>query len=162
MQTAIPTLSSAVGKGQLGVGEVNAVRAWAYSATPPNPNAPLLQYVKTLSNGTRVFDAAAWQTAALSNAAWDSAAWSDAAWSSAAWSSAAWSSAAWSDAAWASAAWGSAAWSDAAWSDAAWSDAAWADGAETESDGTTPIASADDQAAAEAGLLADVTQATQP
>jgi serine protease AprX len=158
MQTAMPSLSTAVGKGQLGVGEVNAIRAWAYTGSPPNPNTALLQYVTTAADGSRVFNAAAWQSAALSSAAWSSAAWSDAAWSSAAWSSAAWSSAAWSSAAWASAAWGSAAWSDAAWSDAAWSDAAWADGAETEADGTTPIASPDDQVAAEAGLPADLTQ----
>jgi serine protease AprX len=138
MATSVPTKSTAVAPGQLGVGEVNAYYARIYSATPPNPNAPLAQYVTTAADGTRVFNASAWQTVALGNTAWDAAAWSDAAWSSAAWSSAAWSSAAWSDAAWASAAWGSAAWSDAAWSDAAWSDAAWADSAESESVGATP------------------------
>jgi serine protease AprX len=129
MLTSVPTKSTAVAPGQLGVGEVNVASARAYSATPPNPNVGLNQFLTTATDGSRVFNAAAWKSAAKSNAAWDSAAWSDAAWSSAAWASAAWSDAAWSDAAWASAAWSDAAWSDAAWSDAAWSDAAWSDGA---------------------------------
>lgn len=115
--------------GQLGVGDVNIARARFRTTNPPNPNAGLNQFLASGTDGARVFDAVAWQSAARSNAAWGSAAWSDAAWASAAWASAAWASAAWSDAAWASAAWGDAAWSDAAWSDAAWSDAAWADNA---------------------------------
>jgi hypothetical protein len=150
MVTSAPLTSSAVAPGQLGVGEVNVFKARAYNSTPPNPNAGLLPFVTTASDGSRVFNAAAWQSAAQSNAAWDSAAWSDAAWSSAAWSSAAWSTAAWSTAAWASAAWGSAAWSDAAWSDAAWSDAAWSDGADAEPVGTTAIADDAAQSATEA------------
>jgi serine protease AprX len=117
--------------GQLGVGEVNIFGARTVTA-PPNPNAALDQFLTTSTDGTTVFNAAAWQSAAQANAAWGSAAWSSAAWSSAAWSSAAWASAAWASAAWASAAWGSAAWSDAAWSDAAWSDAAWADGSDAD------------------------------
>jgi serine protease AprX len=130
MMTASPT--PAAPKGSLGVGELSIQKARSLNpnAALPNPNAGLDQFITTASDGvTKVFNAAAWQSAAKSNAAWDTAAWSDAAWSSAAWSSAAWSSAAWSDAAWASAAYGTAAWSDAAWSDAAWSDAAWADNA---------------------------------
>ena len=110
-----------------GVGGVNVQAARTLQAAPPNPNASLNRYVTTASDGTKVFNAAAWQAAALASPAWDAAAWSDAAWSSAAWSSVAWSDAAWADAAWASAAWGSVAWSDAAWSDVAWSDVAWAD-----------------------------------
>lgn len=114
--------------GSVGVGDVNISAARSYKhSTPPNPNAGLDQYLLTASDGTRAFNATAWQQAALSNKAWDAAAWSDAAWSDAAWASAAWSDAAWADAAWASVAWGTAAWSDAAWSDAAWADAAWAD-----------------------------------
>jgi serine protease AprX len=128
MLTATP--QKQVTQGQLGVGDVNIAAARNSSLrTPPNPNAALNRFVGTATDGTRVFNAAAWSDAAHTSAAWADAAWSDAAWSSAAWSSAAWSTAAWSDAAWASAAWGTAAWSDAAWSDAAWSDAAWADGA---------------------------------
>jgi serine protease AprX len=140
MATATPQIH--VKPGALGVGDVNIAKARTYSKSSniPNPNAGLDQYLATATDGSTVFDAAAWQSAALSNAAWNSAAWSSAAWSDAAWSSAAWSSAAWSDAAWASAAWGSAAWSDAAWSDAAWSDAAWSDGAGAETDGPTPVA----------------------
>jgi serine protease AprX len=114
----------------LGVGDVNIAAARAYrNASPPNPNAGLERFLKTAADGTRTFDATAWQARAKSDKAWDAAAWSDVAWSDAAWSDAAWSDAAWADAAWASAAWGDAAWSDAAWSDAAWSDAAWADNA---------------------------------
>jgi serine protease AprX len=139
--------------GSLGVGEVNVVKARTFNKTAvPNPNAGLNRFVKPVTDGSQVFDAAAWQSAAKSNAAWNSAAWSSAAWSDAAWSSAAWSSAAWSDAAWASAAWSSAAWSDAAWSDAAWSDAAWADGAGGEVDGETPDADLAQQEQALAAL----------
>jgi serine protease AprX len=140
MVTSTPETN--VPKGALGVGELNVVKSRGYNpSTLPNPNAGLDQFITSTSDGTKVFNAAAWQTAAESNSAWDAAAWSSAAWSDAAWSSAAWSSAAWSDAAWASAAWGSAAWSDAAWSDAAWSDAAWADGSDTETPGETADAS---------------------
>ena len=130
-------------QGSLGVGEVNIATArLLHMQNPPNPNAGLDHFIKSATDGTQVFDAAAWQSAALANAAWNDAAWADAAWSDAAWADAAWgdaawADAAWSDAAWASAAWGDAAWSDAAWSDAAWSDAAWADGATSESTGDT-------------------------
>jgi serine protease AprX len=151
MVTATPEPN--VPLGSLGVGELNIVKSRMYNKTAiPNPNAGLNQYIASAADGTRVFDAAAWQSAAESNAAWNSAAWGSAAWSDAAWASAAWASAAWSDAAWASAAWGSAAWSDAAWSDAAWSDAAWSDGATTELDGATPIAAPVDVDTNEAAL----------
>jgi serine protease AprX len=139
MATATPEPN--VKTGALGVGEVDIVKSRTYNRlTIPNPNAGLDQFLAKATDGSTVFNAAAWQSAAETNAAWDSAAWSSAAWSDAAWSSAAWSDAAWSDAAWASVAYGTAAWSDAAWSDAAWSDAAWADGSSTETDGTTPDA----------------------
>jgi serine protease AprX len=141
MMTASPVPSAP--KGSLGVGELNipVARKLNPNAVLPNPNAGLNQFITTTLDGTKVFNAAAWESAAKSNVAWDSAAWSDAAWSSAAWSSAAWSDAAWSDAAWASAAWGTAAWSDAAWSDAAWSDAAWADNAGDDAGDTAEVGS---------------------
>jgi serine protease AprX len=113
----------------LGVGDVNIAAARAYRSAPPNPNAGLDRFLKTAADGSKAFDAAAWQVKAMTDKAWNAAAWSDVAWSDAAWSSAAWSDAAWADAAWATAAWGTVAWSDVAWSDAAWSDAAWADNA---------------------------------
>jgi serine protease AprX len=113
----------------LGVGDVNIAAARAFRGTPPNPNAALNRFVMTALDGSKSFDALAWQAKARSDAAWSDAAWADVAWSDAAWSSVAWSDAAWADAAWASAAWGTVAWSDVAWSDAAWSDAAWADNA---------------------------------
>ena len=106
-----------------GVGQITATKA-VQVTSPPNPNAALNAYVVTTSDGSKVFDAAAW-----ADAAWADAAWASAAWSSAAWSSAAWSSAAWADAAWASAAWNTAAWADAAWASAAWADNAFEDNA---------------------------------
>jgi serine protease AprX len=134
----------------LGVGDVNIASARFYNRTPPNPNAGLNKFVKSAVDGTKAFDAAAWQKAALASKAWNAAAWADVAWSDAAWSSVAWSDAAWADAAWASAAWGTVAWADVAWSDAAWSDAAWADNAgdlgvtdESASDDTMSSALAD-------------------
>ena len=107
---------------------------------------------RACADGTRVFDASAWQAAAKANKAWNAAAWSDVAWSDAAWSSVAWSDAAWADAAWASVAWGDAAWSDVAWSDAAWSDAAWADNAADPSVGDAADATSSDMDAALAEL----------
>jgi serine protease AprX len=154
MVTATPEPKSPA--GSLGVGDVNIASARVYAkphATPPNPNAGLEQFLLTATDGTRTFNAAAWQKAALSNKAWDTAAWSDAAWSDAAWSSAAWSDAAWADAAWASVAWGTAAWSDAAWSDAAWADAAWADNAQGDDDTSDAApASSDEMSSALADL----------
>jgi serine protease AprX len=127
MMTATPVPGA--GKS-LGVGEISISAARAFKGnTIPNPNAGLNQFVQTGPDGTRTFNAAAWQAAALANPVWNAVAWSDVAWSDAAWSSVAWSDAAWASVAWASVAWGSAAWSDAAWSDAAWSDVAWADNA---------------------------------
>jgi len=136
MVTATPEPN--VIKGALGVGEVDIVKSRTFNkVTLPNPNAGLDQFIAKATDGSSVFNAAAWQSAAKSNAAWNSAAWS---------------SAAWSDAPWSSAAWGSAAWSDAAWSDAAWSDAAWADGSSTETDGET----ADADPSLEDALLANL------
>jgi len=122
MLTAQPVW--AAGPGAAGVGQINASAAGDVQS-PPNPNAPLNQFLVQEAAGDWVFNAEAWGYAVHDDAAWASAAWSDAAWASAAWSSAAWS-----DAAWASASFEDAAWSDAAWSDAAWSDAAWSDGAD--------------------------------
>jgi serine protease AprX len=154
MVTATPEPMAA--PGSLGVGDVNIAAARQYAKphpTPPNPNAGLEQFLVTAADGTRSFNATAWQQAALSNKAWDAAAWSDAAWSDAAWSSAAWSDVAWASVAWASVAWGTAAWSDAAWSDAAWADAAWADNAQGDDDTSdAPPATTDDVSSALADL----------
>ncbi len=139
--------------GSLGVGEINIAKLRAYHQQPPNPNASLEQYVNTAADGTRTFNANAWQAAALANKAWDTAAWSDAAWSDAAWSDVAWSDVAWADVAWASVAWGTVAWSDVAWSDAAWADVAWADNASGDSDPSDVApATPDDQSAALAAM----------
>ncbi len=142
-------------KGSLGVGEINIAAARGRLKSPPNPNAGLNKYVLGLADGSRVFDASAWQRAAKANKAWDAAAWSDVAWSDAAWSDVAWSDAAWADSAWASVAWGDVAWSDVAWSDAAWSDAAWADNAGDPSVGDAADATSAemDAALAELGIV---------
>jgi serine protease AprX len=144
-------------KGSLGVGEINIAVARGRVKSPPNPNAGLNQFLTTATDGTRTFNAPAWQAAAKANKAWDAAAWSDVAWSDAAWSSVAWSDAAWADAAWASVSWGDAAWSDVAWSDAAWSDAAWADNATDPSigDGADATSSDMDAALTELGIVDD-------
>jgi serine protease AprX len=150
MLTATPL--PAVGKA-LGVGEMSVSAARAYKGSQiPNPNAGIDQFVKTALDGSRTFDASAWQAAALANKAWNAVAWSDVAWSDAAWSSVAWSDAAWASVAWASVAWGSAAWSDAAWSDAAWSDVAWADNAGDPAVGDAADATTAEQDAALAAL----------
>src|SRR5579864_4448759 len=101
MLTATP--EPAAPFGSLGVGGLNIAKARFLSknATLPNPNAGLDQFVTSASDGSKVFDSAAWESAASANVAWNSVAWSDAAWSDAAWASAAWTDAAWSDAAWA-------------------------------------------------------------
>jgi serine protease AprX len=151
MVTATPEPGAA--PGSLGVGDVDLAKQRTYAKTPPNPNAGLNQFVRTASDGTRVFDSSSWQSAALANKAWNAVAWSDAAWSDAAWSSVAWSDAAWASVAWASAAYGTVAWSDVAWSDVAWSDVAWADNTSADAGNTdSPDASADDQDAALAAL----------
>ena len=156
MVTATPELMAP--KGSLGVGEVNIWKARARTTNPPNPNAGLNQYVKGLADGTRVFDAPAWQAAALANKAWNAVAWSDVAWSDAAWSSVAWSDVAWADIAWASVAWGTVAWSDVAWSDVAWSDVAWADNATDPAIGDAADATAAQQDDALAALgIVDAT-----
>ena len=151
MLTATPEPNAPA--GSLGVGEVNIAKLRAYHQQPPNPNASLEQYVNVAADGTRTFNATAWQAAALSNKAWDAAAWSDVAWSDAAWSDVAWSDVAWADVAWASVAWGTVAWSDVAWSDAAWADVAWADnaGGDTDTSDVAP-ASTTDQSSALAAL----------
>src|SRR5438309_961930 len=151
MVTATPEPGAA--PGALGVGDVDLAKQRTYAKTPPNPNAGLNQFVKTASDGTRVFDSSSWQAAALANKAWNAVAWSDAAWSDAAWSSVAWSDAAWASVAWASAAWGTVAWSDVAWSDVAWSDVAWADNTSADAGNSdSPDASTADQDAALAAL----------
>jgi serine protease AprX len=157
MVTATPELMTA--PRSLGVGDVDLAKERTYAKTPPNPNAGLNQFLKTATDGTRVFDPSAWQAAALSNKAWNAVAWSDAAWSDAAWASVAWASVAWADVAWASAAWGSVAWSDAAWSDVAWSDVAWADNTSADAGNSdSPDASTTDQDAALAALGIDPSE----
>jgi serine protease AprX len=56
----------------LGVGELNipAARKLNGGSAIPNPNVALNRFVTTTLTGTKVFDAAAWQTAAWADAAW--------------------------------------------------------------------------------------------
>jgi serine protease AprX len=116
--------------GSVGVGQID-VAAAASLVAPPNPNAPLAQFLRTDSRvpGGRVFDLDRWAAVAESNPNWFSASWSDDSWSDVSWSDASWSDVSWSDASWSDASWSDASWSDASWSDASWSDASWADAA---------------------------------
>jgi serine protease AprX len=107
-----------------GVGEVNAAAA-AASVSPPNPNAPLAQFVSAGPDGVGTFDGDAWRAAAT-DASWASASWASASWASASWASASWTSASWASASWASASWASGALSDASWASASWASASWA------------------------------------
>jgi serine protease AprX len=121
-----------------GRGEVNLVRALAYSS-PANPHRALNRFVVSASGGSgKVFDSAAFYAAVTGDAGWDAAAWSDAAWQSAAWQDAAWQDAAWADAAW----------QDAAWQDAAWADStSYEDNVEGEPDGSEAVLTPEEQAA---------------
>jgi serine protease AprX len=99
--------------GALGVGVVDGKSAM--SASPPNPNAALGQFVYTDSTGLRRFRGLLWQLTALTNPSWASASWSSASWANASWSSASWANASWSSASWSSASWSSASWASASW-----------------------------------------------
>jgi serine protease AprX len=114
--------------GSVGVGQIDAAAA-ASLATPPNPNSPLLRFLKSDSRvpGGRVFDTELWAATAQSDPNWFSASWSDVSWSDASWSDVSWSDVSWSDVSWSDASWSDASWSDASWSDASWSDASWSD-----------------------------------
>ncbi len=107
------TATTLAGGMATGVGEVNGAAA-AADQTPPNPNAALIPFVTTGSDGAPVFDGAAWQAAAA-DPAWADASWVSASWVSASWVSASWVSSAMSDASWVSASWVSASWVSASW-----------------------------------------------
>ena len=124
--------------GSVGVGQVDLAAAAALEA-PPNPNAPLLRFLRSDSRvpGGRFFDTASWAEAAATDPdwysrAWSSVTWSDASWSDVTWSDVTWSDVTWSDASWSDATWSDASWSDATWSDASWTDASWADASWTD------------------------------
>jgi serine protease AprX len=115
-----------------GVGEVNASRA-VLRTTIPNPNRALDQYLATdPADGSKAFNAVAWQDAAKASVAWDDVAWQDVAWQDISWAEVAWGDIAWGDIAW-----GDVAWQDVAWEDVAWQDAAEADGT-SDAAGLTP------------------------
>jgi len=136
---------------QQGRGEVNAAWAASYRRVA-NPNTVLDRYLVAdpSGSGLPVFDAAAWSEAAKASAAWNEAAWSEAAWAENGAADAAWAEAAWSEAAWSEAAW-----SEAAWSEAAWAESTFEDNADGEPVGTTPLLTAEAEAAlaAEPGLM---------
>jgi serine protease AprX len=124
--------------GSVGVGQIDVANA-ASVASPPNPNAALIPFVRDEPRvpGGRVFDITAWTavadrdenwfSASWSDASWSGASWADVSWSDASWADVSWSDASWSDASWADASWADASWSEASWADASWADAAWAD-----------------------------------
>jgi subtilisin family serine protease len=123
---ALPRASDgSVGVGQIHLGDAASV------ASPPNPNAALVPFVRNEPRvpGGRVFDIDAWAAVASSDENWFSASWSDASWADVSWSDVSWADAGWSDAAWSDASWADASWADASWSEASWADASWADAA---------------------------------
>jgi serine protease AprX len=111
--------------GSVGVGQID-VAAAASLIAPPNPNGPLLQFLRNdwRVPGGRVFDVESLESVAAEDPSWFTASWSDASWSDASWSDASWTDVSWSDASWSDASWSDASWSDASWSDASWTDAA--------------------------------------
>jgi len=108
----------------LGIGEIDAAGAVA-GVDPPNPNAPLEQFLTTDSSGATVFDADTWQSTAQSNSNWSSSNWSSSNWSSSNWSSSNWSSSNWSSSNWSSSNWSSSNWSSSNWSSSNWSSSNW-------------------------------------
>jgi serine protease AprX len=114
--------------GSVGVGQIDVANA-ASVASPPNPNAALVPFVRNEPRvpGGRVFDIAAWTAVADSDENWFSASWSDASWADASWADVSWSDASWADVSWSDASWSDASWADASWADASWSKASWAD-----------------------------------
>ncbi len=112
--------------GSLGVGMVDASKAAAV-LDPPNPNAPLNQFIVAAGDGSGpMFDAASWANVAQSDASWASASWASASWANASWASASWANASWASASWANASWASASWANASWASASWASASWA------------------------------------
>ncbi|HEY6032155.1 MAG TPA: S8 family serine peptidase, partial [Gaiellaceae bacterium] len=137
---------------QVGVGQINAVRANMVSS-PPNPNQALEQYVVADPAGgsVPVFDAVSWYDMAMANVSWDSVSWADVSWDSVSWDSVSWDSVSWD----------SVSWADVSWSDVSWADVSWADSSKEDavaSDGTNidavPI---DSTAAAEIQANPDLT-----
>ena len=145
MLTAAP-LPSGTRAG--GVGELGEARALSVSA-PPNPNAGLVRFEVSDSNGGLVFNAASWTDTVNSNASWTDASWGDASWGDASWATASWG-----DASWSAASWGDASWADASWADASWADMSSEDGVEGESSGIAPAMDAVAAAALQSSSLA--------
>jgi serine protease AprX len=114
--------------GSVGVGQVDLAAASALAA-PPNPNAPLLRFLRSDSRvpGGKVFDTEGWADVAAADPSWYAASWDSVTWSDASWSDVTWSDVTWSDVTWSDATWSDATWSDATWSDVTWSDATWSD-----------------------------------
>jgi serine protease AprX len=102
-----------------GVGQVNAVQTVLATTDTPNPNKALNRFLRTLTDGTTVFDAVSWSDVSWSDVSWDAVSWSDVSWSDVSWDAVSWSDVSWSD---------------VSWSDVSWTDVSWEDNA----DGETP------------------------
>ena len=102
-----------------GVGQVNAVQTVLATTDTPNPNKALNRFLRTVTDGTSVFDAVSWSDVSWSDVSWDAVSWSDVSWSDVSWDAVSWSDVSWSD---------------VSWSDVSWTDVSWEDNA----DGETP------------------------
>jgi len=102
-----------------GVGQVNAVQTVLATTDTPNPNKALNRFLRTVTDGTSVFDAVSWSDVSWSDVSWDAVSWSDVSWSDVSWDAVSWSDVSWTD---------------VSWSDVSWSDVSWEDNA----DGETP------------------------
>ena len=102
-----------------GVGQVNAVQTVLATTDTPNPNKALNRFLRTVTDGTSVFDAVSWSDVSWSDVSWDAVSWSDVSWSDVSWDAVSWSDVSWTD---------------VSWSDVSWTDVSWEDNA----DGETP------------------------
>jgi subtilisin family serine protease len=100
-----------------GVGQVNAVQTVLATTDTPNPNKALNRFLRTVTDGTSVFDAVSWSDVSWSDVSWDAVSWSDVSWSDVSWDAVSWSDVSWTDVSW----------TDASWADVSWSDVSWAD-----------------------------------
>jgi serine protease AprX len=96
----------------IGVGEVNAAAA-AATASPPNPNGALDQFVSTdPTTGLQTFSGGAWANAAASGTAWTASGWTSSGWTSSGWTSSGWTSSGWTSSGWTSSGWTESGWTE--------------------------------------------------
>jgi serine protease AprX len=121
-------------KGSVGVGEITASKAIAYTGTPPNPNKALDGFVlPDTTGGGSTFNSVSWFDQATNSVSWDSVSWNDTAWGTVSWNDVSWQDVSWNDVSW----------QDVSWNDVASSgtlaDVSWEDAAEGDADSTDGV-----------------------